>query len=308
MLRAALIRLSYQERLRGLTTSFPPARRLSRRFVAGETADQAIATARALKQKMILTTLDHLGENVQSEEDAWRATKEYLDLLEEIDHARVQSTISVKLTQMGLGLREELTYRYLRMVAETARRFGNVVEMDMEGSPYTERTINLYRRARQDFSNLLLCIQAYLYRSESDIQGLLSLGPHIRLCKGAYQEPANIAFPQKKDVDANYRHLLSILWSKEAREGGTYVGVATHDRSIIAWAKTYAHDQGIARDQFEFQMLHGIRRDLQESLAHEGYTVRIYVPYGQQWYPYLMRRMAERPANLLFILRNLLRT
>lgn len=307
MLRATLLRLSHEHRLRGLTTSFGPARRLARRFVAGETPEQAMATVRALNQKGILTSLDYLGENVTREEEVWRANKEYLDLLEEIDHAHLHSTISVKLTQLGLDLREELAYRYLRMVAETASRFVNVVEIDMEGSAYTERTITLYRNSRRDFSNLLVCIQASLYRSESDIRSLLPVGPRIRLCKGAYQEPPNIAFPQKKDVDENYRRLLSILWSEEARDSGTYVGIATHDQSIIEWAKSYTRDHGIPKDKFEFQMLHGIRRDLQESLTGEGYTVRVYVPYGQQWYPYLMRRMAERPANLLFILRNLFR-
>lgn len=307
MLRAALLRLSQETHLRDLTVHFGPARRVARRFVAGETLEGAIRVVQALNRVGILATLDHLGENVTNEGETRRATSEYIGLLQEIARQRVKSTISVKLTHLGLPLDRELCYQNLRSVVEEANKHGSIVEIDMEGSDYTAPTLDLYRHLQRDFDNLLVCIQAYLYRSRGDLLALLPLGPRIRLCKGAYHEPADIAFPSKSDVDENYRQLLTILWSAEGQRHGAYAAVATHDQRIISWTMDHAPEYGMAKDAFEYQMLYGIRRDLVDRLNRDGYRVRVYVPYGIQWYPYFMRRLAERPANFFFLLRHLFR-
>lgn len=287
---------------------FPLSRRAARRFIAGETLSEALPVVRALNEHDILATLDHLGENVQTREKAISAAQEYLKILDAIQENRLNSNVSLKLTQMGLDLSEELCFENLKGILERARLYGNFVRIDMEGSAYTDRTLKLYERLRQaGYENVGVVIQAYLYRSHADVERLIELGANVRLCKGAYAEPPSIAFPKKRDVDRNFRELLQMLWSLPARENGAYVAIATHDQRLIEWAKHFAQAHEIPKDGFEFQMLHGIRRDLQGSLAREGYRVRVYVPYGQDWYPFFMRRLAERPANLLFLARHLFR-
>lgn len=311
MFRAALLYLSRNRTLQRQATGLPLARRLSRRFVAGETLPEALAAAEALNRRGILVTLDHLGENVTNPEEARRATGEYIDILRQIaqrpDLAGTRCTISVKLTQLGLDTSDPFCFENTRATASEAARLGNWVEMDMEGSAYTERTLNLYHRLRQEFANLRICVQAYLYRTEEDLRRLIEVGASVRLCKGAYAEVPSIAFPKKAQVDANFRRLLAMLLSEEARRSGAFAAIATHDEKIIDWALGTISEQHIDRHRFEFQMLYGIRRDLQERLAAQGYSMRVYLPYGQEWYPYFMRRLAERPANFLFLLRQIVR-
>ena len=289
-------------------TTFPPARQAARRFVAGERLEEAIEAVKALNNQGILATLDHLGENTQTREDAIRAADEYLRILDAIRDHKLRSNVSLKLTQMGLDLDDDFCYENTKRIVEKAKEHTNFVRIDMESSAYTDRTLALYERFRQEgYDNVGVVIQAYLYRSERDVERLISLGANVRLCKGAYAEPPTVAFPRKRDVDRNFLKLLNKLWSAEARARGVYVAVATHDERIIRWAKRRAQELGISRDEFEFQMLYGIRRDLQQQLVREGYRVRVYVSYGQEWYPYFMRRLAERPANLLFLARHLVR-
>jgi len=289
--------------MRRFVTHFGPARRTARRFVAGETLDEAMATVRELNRRGILATLDHLGENVTSREDAQRAAREYQELLQRIAAEGVQSTISIKLTHVGLDFGEDFCCDQVRAIVETARSLGNVVEVDMEGSAYTQSTLNVFHRLLDEFQNLRLALQAYLFRTEEDLKGLIERGSSVRLCKGAYDEPATIAWRKKSEIDANYARLMDLMFGERARETGFYPALGTHDHVLILRAEREVAKRGIGRDQFEFQMLHGVRRDWQQRLADDGYRVRIYVPYGTQWYPYFMRRLAERPANLLFMVR-----
>jgi proline dehydrogenase len=289
-------------------TTFPPVRQAARRFVAGERLEEAIEAIRALNRQGILATLDHLGENTQTREDAVRAADEYLRILDAIRDHGLRSSVSLKLTQMGLDLDESFGYQNTKRIVEKAKEHKNFVRIDMESSAYTDRTLTLYERLRREgYGNVGVVIQSYLYRSERDVERLIELGANVRLCKGAYAEPPAVAFPRKRDVDRNFLKLLEKLWGSEARARGVYVAVATHDERIIRWAKIRAQELGISRDEFEFQMLYGIRRDLQQRLVGEGYRVRVYVSYGREWYPYFMRRLAERPANLLFLARHLVR-
>lgn len=289
-------------------TTFPPARQAARRFVAGERLEEAIEAIKALNRQGILATLDHLGENTQTREDAVRAADEYLRILDAIRDHGLRSNVSLKLTQMGLDLDESFGYQNTKRIVEKAKEHKNFVRIDMESSAYTDRTLALYERLRQEgYDDVGVVIQAYLHRSEQDVERLIQLGANVRLCKGAYAEPPTVAFPRKRDVDRNFLKLLEKLWGSEARARGVYVAVATHDERIIRWAKRRAQELGISRDEFEFQMLYGIRRDLQQRLVGEGYRVRVYVSYGREWYPYFMRRLAERPANLLFLARHLVR-
>ncbi len=309
MLRQLLLRLSRSERARAWITKFPFSHRAARRFVAGETLPEAIEVVRALNERGILATLDHLGENTDTREKAVEAAREYLNILHAIHQNNLKSHASLKLTQMGLDLGDDLCFENVKMILEQAKRYGNFVRIDMEGSPYTERTLGLYRRFREAGyrQNVGVVIQAYLHRSRRDVEQLVGLGANVRLCKGAYAESTAIAFPHKGDVDRSYIELLELLWSPRALQHGVYVAVATHDENILQWAKRFTQANKISKDLFEFQMLYGIRRDLQESLVREGYRVRVYVSYGQEWYSYFMRRLAERPANLLFIARHLFR-
>jgi proline dehydrogenase len=317
MLRNLLLHLSHARWARTFITRFRFAWRTASRFVAGESADDAIAAIRALNARGLLATVDHLGENVTNAAEAVRATDAAVFILDKIAESGVRANISIKLTQFGLDLGDEACAQNVRRVLDKARDIGSFVRIDMEGSPYTERTLALYRRMRQDFDNVGVVLQAYLYRTEKDLRDLVDQTPpaRIRLCKGAYNEPADLAFPRKADVDANYAKLAHLLLDRAqavpppGRDGfiPPLPALATHDAKLIADAKAYAAERRLPRECFEFQMLHGIRRELQEQLASEGYTVRVYVPYGTEWYPYFMRRLAERPANVWFFLSNLVR-
>ena len=306
-MRAFFLWMSRSIRLRRLIMRIGFARRAALRFVAGETIDDAIAAIRTLNANGILATVDHLGENVATEADARRAAQSYVAMLDRIGKEGVKSHASLKLTQLGLDIGDEFCRENVACVVRKAKEVGTFIRIDMESSDYTDRTLAVFRSLRREFDNVGIVIQSYLYRSKDDIAALCQEGASVRLCKGAYNEPPDKAFPKKADVDANYVALTRKLLSDEARARGAYGAIATHDPKMIDAAKAYAAEHNVPRKQFEFQMLYGIRRDLQQQLAKEGYTMRVYVPYGAEWYPYFMRRLAERPANVWFILRNLFR-
>ncbi|MGH2593839.1 MAG: proline dehydrogenase family protein [Anaerolineae bacterium] len=306
-MRAFFLWMSRSIRLRRLVTRIGFARRAALRFVAGETIDDAIAAIRALNANGILATVDHLGENVETEADAHRAAQSYVDVLDRIGKEGVRSSASLKLTQLGLDIGDEFCRENVAGVLRKAKDVGTRVRIDMESSDYTDRTLALFRGLHREFDNVGIVIQSCLYRSKDDIAALCEEGANVRLCKGAYNEPPDKAFPKKADVDASYVALTHMLLNGEARARGAYAAIATHDPKMIDAAKAHAAEHNVSRKQFEFQMLYGIRRDLQQQLAKEGYTLRVYVPYGAEWYPYFMRRLAERPANVWFILRNLFR-
>ncbi|MBI1802315.1 MAG: proline dehydrogenase family protein [Chloroflexi bacterium] len=309
MIRSLLIALSQSNAFRRFVVAFPLSRRVSRRFVAGERLAEGLAAVQRLNQRGLLATFDLLGENVHSADHAIAAANDYIQILNAIAERHLCSNISLKLTQMGLAVDAELCVNNLRRILAQARRHGNFVRLDMEGSVYTQRTLDIYDRLRAEgFDNTGVVIQAYLYRSEDDIRRLAECGAKVRLCKGAYAEPPSIAFPSKADVDANYHRLVEIMWSEQALAKGAVAALATHDEQIIRWAKDEAARRGIAKDRFEFQMLYGIRAQRQAQLAAEGHRFRVYVPFGAQWYPYFMRRLAERPANMIFLIRNLFRS
>lgn len=279
--------------------------KLSARFVAGMEIEDALRVAESVNAQGIHVTLDSLGESVTSAEEAHRAAAIYHDLLDAIAARKLDANISVKLTQMGLALDPALAESIAMSLAEHARATGNFLRIDMEDSTLTQVTLDIVRRlhARPDLSGAIgIVIQAYLYRSENDIEQLIADGIRVRLCKGAYKEPAEVAFPRKADVDSNYVRLSCMLLKSD-----TYHGLATHDESMIAEARSFAAQHGIGPERFEFQMLYGVRRDLQRQLVAEGYNVRVYIPFGREWYPYFMRRLAERPANVLFLAKNMLR-
>lgn len=275
---------------------------LTRRFVAGESLEEALPVVRRLHEQGLLTTLDQLGENTLDAASAVGATEAYVQLLEELKRRQVPSTISIKLTQLGLAVDVALCRRNLEQIFSRAAALDNFVTIDMESSEFTATTLELFREALARFGarHVGIVLQAYLYRTEADLRSLLPLGCHIRLCKGAYREPPSVAFPRKDDVNKNYRKLLRLLVDSAA-----YPEIATHDESMIRYARRLLREKGRARDTYEFQMLLGIRRSRQLSLAQEGHQVRVYVPFGTQWAPYFTRRLAERPANLLFLLRHL---
>ncbi|PWH14819.1 MAG: proline dehydrogenase [Ardenticatenia bacterium] len=306
LLRPVLIALSQSARARQLVIHYGPMRKLARRFIAGETLDEAIAVVKELNRSGIQATLDHLGENVASEQDARRATEEYQHLAQRIAHEALQSSISVKPTHVGLDFGEDFCYSQLRAIVHTAQQFGLMVEVDMEGSAYTQATLNIVHQLLDHHCNLRVALQAYLYRTEEDLKHLITRGGSVRLCKGAYDEPSTIAWRSKKQVNASYARLMLMMLSEQALQNGFYPALATHDHHLILQAEREALRRNIAKDQFEFQMLYGVRRDWQRRLAMDGYRVRVYVPYGTQWYPYFMRRLAERPANVLFITRALI--
>ncbi len=280
--------------------------KLSARFVAGMEIEDALRVAASVNAQGIHVTLDSLGESVTTAEEAQRAASIYHELLDAIATRKLDANISVKLMQMGLALDPVLAESIATSLAEHAKTTGNFLRIDMEDSPLTQVTLDIVRRlhARADLAGAIgIVIQAYLYRSEKDVEQLIADGIRVRLCKGAYKEPAEVAFPRKADVDANYVRLSGLLL-----DSGVYHGLATHAEAMIAAAKTHAAQHGIAPEQFEFQMLYGVRRDLQRELVAEGYNVRVYIPFGREWYPYFMRRLAERPANVLFLAKNLLRS
>lgn len=303
MMRSSLLYLSRAGWARQRLPHLPGATRVASRFIAGETLDAAIAAIRALNGKGLLATLDHLGENVHTEADSTRAADAYVALLDKIALTGVQSNASLKLTQLGLDVSEEVCLRNMRRILSRAVASNNFIRIDMEGSPYTGKTLNVFRTLRAEFPNVGIVIQSYLFRSAEDVAALAAEGANIRLCKGAYKEPAHIAYPEKSDVDAAYIRLAKVYMDTP----GAYIGLATHDDKMISALKAYAAEKNIPRDKFEFQMLYGIRPQAQLQLAQEGYKVRVYVPYGTEWYPYFMRRLAERPANVWFILKNYFR-
>ncbi|MBV8206421.1 MAG: proline dehydrogenase family protein [Acidobacteria bacterium] len=280
-------------------------RRTSTRFVAGTTVADALAAARTVNQLGMAVSIDNLGENVTQASEARQSAALYHELLDDISVNRLDANVSLKLTHMGLDVDEELATELVSGLVAKAAANGNFVRVDMEGSPYTERTLGFVRalhRAPGNQGRVGAVIQAYLYRSEKDAATLLGERIRIRLCKGAYNEPPEIAFPHKPDVDANYVKLMKMLL-----KSSIYHGIATHDEKMIAATIDFARAERIPPEAFEFQMLYGIRRDLQQQLVREGWRMRVYIPFGTEWYPYLMRRLAERPANVLFIARNLLR-
>jgi len=302
MLRALLLELAKSSRLRRWITSNGTTRRLAQRFVPGEDLAPAVEAARRSNRAGMTASLDQLGENVLSREDAERARQAYTDALDRIAAENLDANVSLKLTHLGLDLGDDFCAEQLRIVTERASALRNFARVDMEGSPYTDRTLRIVKQVRAETDAVGTVIQAYLYRSKKDIQDLLSIGCRIRLVKGAYKEPSQIAFPRKKDVDANYLKLMQLLLPS-----GIYHALATHDPNMIEATIRFAAERGITKDKFEFQMLYGIRTDLQSRLVREGYRVRVYIPFGQDWFPYFMRRLAERPANLVFFARNFFR-
>ncbi len=317
MLRSFFIYLSKAQWAQNWIMRLPFAWRMASRFVAGTTKEDAIRVIRELNARGINATLDHLGEHTTNAEEAIEATRHILEILEAIERAGVRSNVSIKLTQIGLALDTELCAENLERILRQAQAHNNFVRIDMEDTPYIDATFDLYRRMRQrGFQNFGLVIQSYLYRSEDDVRRLLPEGVPIRLVKGAYKEPPDKAFPKKADVDANYDLLTKLLLDASLNQASRLsadgrfpplAAIATHDEKRIEFARRYAERIGLPKEGLEFQMLYGIRRDLQERLAAEGYPVRVYVPYGTHWYPYFMRRLAERPANVWFLLSNLLR-
>jgi proline dehydrogenase len=301
MLRSVLLFLSERKGIQNFILRWKLARRVSHRFVAGETLDEAIQVTRGLNERGMQVTLDHLGESVESEAQALQATDDYIDILERLDsESGVMASISIKPTQVGLAVDPDLCLRNVRRLVAAARAHGNFVRIDMESSEYTESTLNLFYDLFTEFKNVGVVVQSYLRRSEDDVRKLAAIGAPVRLCKGAYKEPAHLAFQEKREVDDNYVRLLAILMDSESP-----LAVATHDSSMIAAAKQLLRDGADRKARVEFQMLYGVRRDMQAQLVDEGFMMRVYVPYGTEWYPYFMRRMAERPANLLFVLRAL---
>jgi len=276
---------------------------MAMRFVAGETLNDALAAARACNHAGMSATLDYLGENVSTASDAQRARDAYLNIFDRIAQEKLNANVSCKLTQLGLDVSVEFCEGLVLSIAERAMAYESFLRIDMESSVYTQRTVELVKRVRAQSPAVGAVIQSYLYRSEPDIQDLLSYGCRIRLCKGAYKESAEVAFSAKSDVDANYMKLVRLLLSS-----GFYHGIATHDPRMIAETIRAASDKKISKDDFEFQMLYGVRTDLQRQLIRDGFRLRIYIPYGRDWFPYFMRRLAERPANLAFFIRNFLRS
>lgn len=298
MLRNTLLYLSNQPRIFKFVRNNRLAKHFASRFVAGETVADALAAARELNAKGITASLDLLGESVYTEKEARSARDAYLNLLDRIHESKLQANVSVKLTAMGLDIDHELCVAIMQDILGRAQQYDTFVRLDMESSAYTDITLKLFedRLYPAYKANVGVVLQSCLYRTGADVEHMNALGARVRLCKGAYKEPPSVAYPDKKDVDATYVKCMHELMLK-----GNYPGIATHDAAIITEAKRFAKEQGIANDRFEFQMLYGVRRDLQEALVKEGYRVRCYVPFGTQWYPYLMRRLAERPANVAFI-------
>ena len=304
MLRNSLLWLSNQPRIFRFVRNNGIAKRFASRFVAGETLEEAIEAVRVLNARGITATLDLLGESVHNEAEARASGREYLALLDRIHQLKLDANVSLKLTAMGMDISEDLCVAIMREILERARGYRSFVRLDMESSEYTERTLQLfYDRLYPNWpENVGIVLQSYLYRTEQDTERANAARARVRLCKGAYKEPPSVAYPDKKDVDANYVKCRKLLMTR-----GNYPGLATHDEAIIEEAKRFAKEQAIGRDRFEFQMLYGVRRDLQDALVADGWRMRVYIPYGTQWYPYLMRRLAERPANLAFIAGNMAR-
>ncbi len=302
MLKNTLLYLAKSPRLRDFTVQNKIARNISRRFVAGELLDDALQATSVLNKRGIQVAMDLLGENVTSREEADASTQAYIAAIEMISKTHVDANISIKLTALGLDLGYEMCQANLNRILASGQQHNIFICADMEGSAYTEQTVSTVKEVRARFEQVGTVIQSYLYRSRVDIEQLVDQGTRVRLVKGAYKELESVAYQDKADVDKNYIQLMEILLAR-----GNFPAIATHDETIIDAACRFVRDHGISPSSFEFQMLYGIRRNLQEKLVKQGYNMRVYVPYGSQWYPYLMRRMAERPANLLFVVTNGLR-
>jgi len=299
--RSTLLFLSRQEGLKDFATKFGLFQKMTTRFVAGEDIETTVRAIRDLNAHGCTATFDHLNESVTSVAETEGEVREYKQILGRIDETGIRSNVSIKLTQFGLTIDPELAYRNARAVVEDAARRRNFVRIDMEDSAVTEVTLDIFRRLRAEFDldTVGIVLQSYLRRTFDDVRDVLKIPARVRLCKGAYNEPPEVAFPDKKDVDENYVRCMKVLL-----KSGVYHGIATHDQRMIEATKDFARREGVGRDKFEFQMLYGVRRDLQEKLAREGYGMRVYVPYGKTWYPYFMRRLAERPANVWFVMKN----
>lgn len=316
MLRSFLIYLSKAAWARKIVTRWKIARRAASRFAAGETLVDAIQAVRVLNAKSMNATLDHLGEHTTNLQEAEHSTRDVLEMIDAIDQAGVKSNVSIKLTQIGLAVDECICIENLDKILCHAREHGTFIRLDMEDSPWVDTTLRIYRQMRNEkgYDNIGVVIQSYLYRSQEDIRELETIGARVRLCKGAYKEPVDVAFPKKSEVDANYDRLADMLMDASLAAGMPEASpdgksppipaIASHDPKRIEHAKAYAQKIGLTKNAIEFQMLYGIRRDLQDQLASEGYPVRIYVPFGTEWYPYYMRRLAERPANIWFFISN----
>ncbi|MBA3259876.1 MAG: proline dehydrogenase family protein [Gemmatimonadales bacterium] len=304
IMRQGLLWLSERQGIFNFVRRNGLARKFASRFVAGETIETGVAAARELSRRGITASLDLLGESVSAEAEAAAARDQYLRMLDRMAESGVEVNVSVKLTQMGLDIGEDLCHRNMVAILDKAKALRGFVRLDMEGSDYTQRTLDFFsRRLLPGYGEHCgVVIQSMLRRSERDVEELIALRARVRLCKGAYLEPPSVAFPDKADVDRNYVQLMHRLM-----QSGNYPGLATHDESIIAQAREFAGRESIGSDRFEFQMLYGVRRDLQERLRQAGFHLRVYIPFGTQWYPYLMRRLAERPANIAFLLGNVVR-
>ncbi len=304
MLRSLLLYLSNQPHIFRFVRNNRLAKSFARRFVAGETLDEALEAVRALNAAGISASLDELGESVTNEGEARSTRDTYLRILDRIAESKLDANVSVKLTALGLDISEDLCVALMQDLLERARQHGTFVRIDMESSAYTERTLRLFEeRFYPSYREQVgIVLQSYLYRTAADVQRAVELKCRVRICKGAYKEPSNVAFPDKKDVDASYVRAMQLLM-----KSGNYPGIATHDPAIIEVAQRFARENGVTAERFEFQMLYGVRRDMQEALVDDGWRMRVYVPFGTQWYPYLMRRLAERPANVMFITGNIVR-
>ncbi|HEX2328763.1 MAG TPA: proline dehydrogenase family protein [Candidatus Angelobacter sp.] len=305
MLRATFISLSESKSIRSAAEKTWLGQRLSRRFVAGTTVEDALTATRAMNQLGLSVSVDNLGENVTNADEARHSAQLYHQMLDQIASQGLQANVSLKLTHMGLDVDEKLAYDLASGLVEHAARIDSFVRIDMEGSPYTQRTLDFVHRLHaqpENAGHVGAVIQSYLFRSEKDVEQLLEKCIRVRLCKGAYKESPEIAFEKKADVDSNYVKLMKMLL-----KSGVYHGIATHDEHMIRATIEFAQKEKIPASAFEFQMLHGVRRDLQVNLVKQGWRCRVYIPFGTEWYPYFMRRLAERPANALFILKNLFR-
>ena len=302
--KAVFYALSRSATLKRLASTYGmrSSRSFARRFIAGETIEEAIDAARSIQAQGLLLTLDYLGESVRTLEEADAATREYVRLLEVIVVSGIERNISLKLTQLGAGVDRATCVDNLRRILEPARKHGFFVRIDMENSPWTQLTLDIFETMwQQDYRNIGIALQAALYRTEQDVRRMNELGARVRLVKGAYKEPPTVAYPHKTDVDAAFVRLMRMLL-----DSGTYPALGTHDPAMLEETQDYAEKRGIAKDRFEFQMLYGIRRDLQGSLMKKGYRMRVYIPFGREWFPYFMRRLGERPANLGFVIRGIL--
>lgn len=308
MLKGILMVLSKSKRAEQFVAGHGFTKRITDRFVAGEKLEDALEAISQLNDRGFEASLNYLGEHVNSEAIAEQATEEYLNALDEISKRKLRSHVSVKLTQLGIDLGEDLCYRLTEKIVARAQEYGNFIRIDMENSKYTEITLAIHWKLREKFHNVGVAIQAYLYKSEQDMGKMVEKGGKMRLCKGAYNEPKEMAFQEKKEVDKNYIKLAEMMLSRRAVEKGARTALATHDEKIIKHVIEHAEEQGLQKKDYEFQLLFGIKRDLQESLLKRGLTTRVYVPYGKAWYPYFMRRLAERPANMTFFLKNLFKT